>query len=664
MFHGAVLVCLLFVSSPARGGPFGGRTPVETIEDELLEKKSEKELAAQARQDEIDERNAEKEARVIILTEPAWDITHRDMALQRNIHTRIARPNARFYPEIDLYQAGRKQPDRSLRHSDQLAVVPDDAIPRIMTAWEEVSTIRWDSLNDQEWGLKASALRKLADEIWFLDREELREPVFLLFSEIGRAAENSNNSAPPFYEFVGDQSVNYYWYLAGAMAHEEPTLLGALQNPEVAASITLYKSLLDRGSFTPLTLSFEMTGEFDPKAYAAEYQTFINGREVVIADDKGLWGIPPGRADIYLSRDDGHSLSDRVQLDKLQDKFYFVRDVARKSMGIDFIDQLMENPYECKPEVDGHILDYLAIYSKLHPLSQVYIAIPDGGSTAPNKIFMWRWDRTDSELVKVLDDTGGFPVRFAVLLGSGLTFNTATYSRPDPAEVAQATADNTGPGGKELDGLQAALDDTKKPPKLDPSSLPLLYHLRAHYGWLMMTTGIELAVNLVPNTRWSELYYTNGNKVTADGNSHALTETVDREVQVLSNPDDPLSDKVTELRQVEIDILRERSWQRLVFFGVGGVLGKNRAAGFGPRGYVRTGWYNLPHAVDISAHLGMAMKAPWKKDTTGRVRPLLDTDFWGGVMVPFRDSVHIDGDNSLGSPLPNFGATLTAGTTF
>jgi len=646
MFHGVVGVCLLIATWTAHAGPFGGRTPVEAVEDELEENKSEEALAAQARQAEIDARNAEKEARVVILTEPSWDIDRHDLALQRNIKTRIARPNARFYPEIDLYQSGRTEPDRTVRHYDQRAVVPDDAIDRILSEVEEVATIPWNALSEQDWGLKAGALRSLAEEIWFVDRPELREPLFLLYGQIGRAAENANSAAPPFYELVSELSVNYYWYMAGAMAHEQPDLLSAMEDPDVATSVINYKKMLDRGDFNPLILSFEMTGDFDAKAFTAEYQTFINGREVVVADEKGLWNVPPGRADVYLSRADGHSLSDRVQLDKMDDKFYFVRDVARNRMGIDFIDQLMENPYECKPEVDGHILDYLSIYAKLHPVSQVYVAIPDGGSTAPNKIFMWRWDRTDGSLVKVLDDTGGFPVRFAILFGTGLTFNTATYTPPNPSDLAQATADNTGPGGQELDGLQSALDSAKAEPRLDPAALPLMYHLRAHYGWLMMTTGIEYSVNLVPGKRWSELYYTN---------PHDLTETVEREVTV---------DGETRLQPVEVDILRRRDWQRLVFLGVGGVIGKNRAAGFGPRGYLRTGWYNLPHAVDLTGHVGMAFKGPWKKDTTGRVRPLLDTDFWGGAMIPFRSSVLIDDGNKLGAPLPTFGATLTAGTTF
>ena len=90
---------------------------------------------------------------------------------------------------------------------------------------------------------------------------------------------------------------------------------------------------------------------------------------------------------------------------------------------------------------------------------------------------------------------------------------------------------------------------------------------------------------------------------------------------------------------VTVDVLRERTWQRLAFLGVGVVMGKNAAIGFGPRALFRTGWYNTPHAVDLTGHLGWSAQAPFSKKANGRVRPLVDLNLFGGAMVPFRDSI-------------------------
>jgi len=118
-------------------------------------------------------------------------------------------------------------------------------------------------------------------------------------------------------------------------------------------------------------------------------------------------------------------------------------------------------------------------------------------------------------------------------------------------------------------------------------------------------------------------------------------------------------------------VLRNRTWQRLVFLGVGVMLGKNAAIGLGPRGYIRTGWYNTPHAVDLTGHLGFTGQIPLGKKPEGRVRPIADADFWGGALLPYRDSIFTNGRTNansdaikIGAPVVNFGATLSAGLTF
>ncbi len=652
------------------------RGPIEAAGDAIKEKKSEKELAREARLAEIEAANAERAARVVVLKWPETDVDHTNEALQRNIRVRISRPSAKFYPSIDLYQAGRKEPDPSVRPVDQRAVVPDIAIDRVLQAVEDTATIPWNALSPQDWGLKAAELRELSNEIWFVDRPELREPLFLLYAQIGRAADNRNDSAPPFFEQVGSEPVNYYWYLAGAMAHDDPALMSKLTDQDIHASIGYYKDMVDRGQIPPMTLSFELSGEWDPKAFANEYQVFINGLEVVIADDKGLWRTAPGRVDVYLSRDDGHSLSDRIELDKLNEKIYGVLDGARKRMGLQFREQLMEHPNECIPELDGDILNYLAIYAKLHPNAEIYIAVPEGGSVASNKIHLWRWVRERGILMNV---GGGsdFPVRFAFLLGAGLDFNNATYTPPTAEEIADDAAKaNPQDPTAGVDAVQRTLDQL---PELTPAGVPFHFHLRGHYGRLLVTTGLEFSLRT--EGVWASAYQTDtvikdANGVRKEDDDHRLVveETVPVQpvdengnptIDCQANPDDPQCNAV-----VEVDLARERKFQRLVFLGTGVVMGPNAAIGFGPRLLLRTGWYNTPHAVDLTGHAGWSAQAPFSKKATGRVRPLVDVNLYGGAMIPFRDSLVVFGNNAagvpkrLGQPYVRFGFQVSAGLTF
>ena len=76
-------------------------------------------------------------------------------------------------------------------------------------------------------------------------------------------------------------------------------------------------------------------------------------------------------------------MSERLETTKFDENVYFVRETARKKMGVDFIQQLFLHKNECIAEVDGDILAYLAIYQKLHPKAEIYIAVPEKGN--PNK---------------------------------------------------------------------------------------------------------------------------------------------------------------------------------------------------------------------------------------------------------------------------------------
>ncbi len=142
----------------------------------------------------IEEANATAPSRVVVLKWPEKDVDYQTEAVQRNVRTRISRADAKFYPEIDLYQAGRVERDASVRPSDQRAMVPDSAIDMLDRAVAEVSTIPWNALEPQDWGVKANMLRGMLDEVWFVDRPELREPLFKMYLQIGRRSTSTSGA--------------------------------------------------------------------------------------------------------------------------------------------------------------------------------------------------------------------------------------------------------------------------------------------------------------------------------------------------------------------------------------------------------------------------------------------------------------------------------------
>ncbi|MEZ4318067.1 MAG: hypothetical protein R3F61_11205 [Myxococcota bacterium] len=627
--------------TPDSVGPFGAADPIEAAKDKQEEKKSKEEMEREARLEKLRAAQSQKQARVVVLQWQDSDVDYRNETLKRNIKTRIARPSGKFYPDVDLYQAGRKEPDETLRPLDQRAVVPDEAVDTVMAAVRNVEAIPWNALSETDWGIKAYELKDLTNEIWFVDRAMLREPLFLLFVQIGRAAENSNNPTPPFFEEVAGVGVNYYWYLAAAMATREPGLMSKLTDPDMYQNVDNIKQQIDGGVFSPMTLNFEVAGKFDAEQFTNEYKVFFNGIEDQITNLEALYDVPPGVMDVYLARDDGHSMSVRVEAVKLdKEEIYGVRDQARKRMGLDFIKQLMKNPEQCIPDVDGDILNYLAIYQKLHPGAEIYIAVPVGGSV--HKILLWRWVPEQGTLIRINDNTGGFPVRFVALVGTGLTFSGLSVQNPltdptlNPDEAARLTE-----AGEELTSLA---EQALKP---KASGLPIAYELRGHWGRLMVGIGLEFAANM-QGGKWREI---------------PQTRTRDQLVQQVGDASNPTYQVVTDTTlggsekgqrilventpgnsgTITTPVVIERTWQRGAFLTVGGVLGKDAAYGFGPRIAARTGWYNAPHAVDITGHLGWSIKPPLgnKDKTDTRVFPVIDTDVFGGVAMPFRDSIFL-----------------------
>ncbi len=686
LFFGTASASEMPVASPEPSamtvGPFGGgKGPAETVATEVEERKSEKELAREARLKSIEEATRAQAARVVVLQWKGTDTTFRNENLQRNVRSRIARPEAKFYPDIDLYQSGRKERDPTIRPIDQRATVPDDASDRLIDAADEVASIPWNALSEADWGIRAQELLRLSNEIWFIDRPELREPLFLLYAQIGRAAENASQGSPPYYEAVRGTTVNYFWYLAASLAHRDPSLMSKITDMDLNTSITYLKDQIDSGSFEPQMLSFAIDDRtFDAKGFADEYILVVDGIEMTITNNDGLLSVPPGRTDVYLKRDDGHSLSDRVDIGKMDQKIYFVRNNARTLMGLDFIQQLMENPNECTPSLDGNILTYLSIYQRLHPTSDVYVVVPFRGSTAPGKLYLWRWNPILGQLTLVRDNTGGFPVRFALLASTGVAFGTVDYTKPDPTDLEASVADEPGAppnAPQRIDQFAGGLA-----PIID--GVPIDWQLRGHYNRLMMSVGLQYKIGFggADDPSFVDAYQTDrdiavkGEKVGCPDNGDGFDGLSASQQAECDEYGVGVSDPNLEYT-AQVLALRERQIQRLVYMTIGVVLKRDASSGWGPRGYLRFGWTNAPHAIDMTAHLGYTARvgrsdSDNKKDEDrgGRVRAILDVDFFGGVLAPYRNSIYMapyDGRNRflfLGKPFATFGFTVGAGLTF
>ncbi|NOY25505.1 MAG: hypothetical protein GXP62_06485 [Oligoflexia bacterium] len=635
----------LAATGPALAGPSASVVRAFKKEKKDSQTSEEKDAEQAAAEAEAERKRKEILARIIVLK---WEGTksagYDDETVRRNVRSRIGRPEAMFFPEVDLYQNGRKVRDRTVIPAMQPAIVPDTNIARVQAAIDSVAAIPWNGLQPFEWRQKADELRAIAEDIWFVDRVDLREPLFLLSAQIGRAAENATNQSPPYYESVGPYSVNYYFYLAATLAYQEPSLMSKLTDQELAASVQIILDQINQGSFPTITVDFQQDGIFDAEWFNSTYETRLNGI-VVEPDARGQIDVFLGRSDIYLKRKDtGHGLSERLEVTKLNDKIYFIRDVARKKMGKDFIDQLFLHKNECNPEVDGEILNFLAIYAKLHGKAEVYIAVPENGN--PNKTWIWRYVRESAQLKLVGGGPDAFPVRFAMVFSSGLLYNNA----------ALAINSDLGSGGGPSPSSIA--NDKRIDPSLTPATVPFNFELRGHYNRLMVNVGAEAGYEAGSGGGWLEYYQTPGAEVD--------TLTIDpkasdcQEVTGKDGNGDPTSE--LDCGSGLVSVLNNKSFNRYLYMGVGVVFLRDAGIGFGPRLAARVGWSNLPHAIQTTGHFGWAIQ-PGFLPSGQRVRPLIDADARAGIAIPVKKSLVRDATGK-GSVLPVFGITLGIGLTF
>ena len=650
------LLCLWFALNVVSGSAhaaepaIGGRTDDAVFKEKSPEEK-EKQLSDVEKAAE--QKRKERLARVIVLKWQGTDADDSDPDVQRIIKSRIQRPDAQFFPDVDLYQEGRKVKDETVVPAMQPALVPAQNTDRVMEEVNAVSGVAYNAWAPADWGLKAGQLAEMVELMWFVDRVELREPLFLLYAQIGRAAENQNEVIPPFYEQIGYQAVNYYYYLAAMLAFQEPSLMSKLTDQDLNASIQQYLTMMQQGAFPTLKINFEQDGvDFDAEDFAARYEILLNGLKVE-PDEQGEIDIFLGRTDIYLKRvDNGHGLSERLEVSKLEGKRYFVRDVARKKMGLDLIEQLFLHLNECSPQLEGIILNYLSIYAKIHEKAEIYVAVPKEGNA--NKTSIWRYDRPTASLAKVQGGDDSFPVHFAVQLSGGLAFSTADVmvNEPTTGDIAgQAQSGDFAVDPASLVDFEAI-----------PAYIPLNLELRAHYNRLMLGFGAE--AGFTTGGSYTERYILPGNEdgVVYSDDSDSFNSPEDGDTFAVSDAETAEGEKAPTWGQsLHTDVVN-----RQLYFTGGVVLGRDAGFGIGPRIAMRIGWTNMPYALTTTAHFGWSIEIPVKKQLA-RIRPYVDIDGRVGAVWPFRPSLTweaLSDQFSTDVPVsPVFGLTAGIGTT-
>jgi hypothetical protein len=639
------LVAWFFAALPVAHAQ--GFDPAKMLQDEAAAGKSDAELAMEARMAKLEAMLKKKRARVLVLPWPDSTVGHENLLLQELTRNLIGRPSAQFFPSLDLYQEGRRRRydhGQPVPATKQTGSMPDALLQEVR---EAIRTERAEfQRNPSEPYFVANRLFPLISELWFIDRPEARRVLFELYLLLGRVTQSMQNQVPPYFSMIGRNTVNYGVYAAAAMLweerdHPEASLAALLPNDKLGVAVQDMVAAFNDGTFEKLKLSFHDEGVFDPRKFAGEYTVFVNGLAREVLDD-GILEVPRGRIDLHVLRNDGFSLSESVLVSRLDEKIYFVLETARQRIGHSLLNQLMDSPATCAVRLDNETRGSLATYAALHPNDEIYVAIPRLGSA--RDVYVWRYDRTAGTLELMIDRNRGFPVRFAVLSSVGMVFNGATISGDKITELKEAdpaAATTESP----LQGT--SISDFFSP---DLAAVPVDFQLRGHFNRLMFGFGVQLGSNVADEKKgggkWRERYQTQDPE---EGAKHIVVQEVE--------PDefDPGGGYVEAFKELE--------WQRLIYGTLGVVLLKDAPFGMGPRGYVRVGWYNAPHAIDLTGHIGITEEPSFgKKEYKGRVAPLLDADFFAGAMIPFGDSLYIVG----GKPtvLPTFGFTVGTGFTF
>jgi hypothetical protein len=620
------------------GGVAHAQTPIDDMKADRDDKKSSKE----AEKERIQAANEERRnvpARVVVLPNGGIDWTN--VMLRDMVASRIRRPNATFVQAMDLFQVGRARyddDDRVLDIGRQRGSPDQWEADDLYTQAERLLKMPWDTFEDSfYWREPAEELLlAMEEQLWFVDRKELREPLFMVYSALGYASDNADYKVPPFQERVDDSNVNYFWYEAARLALDDQGLLELIPATEdgemVHGALTSLMDRIEGGEFSPMILDFAVEGQrFDAAEFGSTYKIWINGFEidpVNIDPERGQMKIPPGRADIFLEHSaGGYSMShSRSVLDPGISEYVRVVGDARKRMAFDFRLDLQKHPTECSPPVEGEIIAFLSIYSKLHPGEEVYIVLPEDGSLKSEAILSWRWEQDQNRLILAKPEGPDYPVLFTMQLGVGGIWDNFGL------EFGEAPAATT---GTDLPGLTdyASAD-------LKPRGVPINYEFRIHRNHFMLQLGAQWSIATGPNL---------------DGTDELAGLTACEEGYCDLYQTDA-KDNGSHYTNADGDIvLRDLAAQRLLHFGMGYMFGVDAGMGVGPYVLMRSGKYNVPNGWDLTAHVGWTFLPPFtEQSSTGRTKALLTLDAFGGGMIPVGNSLFVLGEKEDITRVKNF----------
>ena len=625
-----------------------GFDPRAEVESEAMEPRQAEQAAQEARLEALARERSRRGARVLVLRWPEAPIDHRDLALRLLVQQRIGRPSARFYPEIDLHQQGRTRPGHP--PEAQQARVSEERLAELMAQAQALRRRPVSRQADREEVLLE--LMALEEEIWVNDRPATRLALFRLQVQMAELAGGLDDHVPPHFRLVGGTRVSYAAYRAAAMLWEgrqvgDDSLEPWVPGGQAGRFIHLPLTQLERGVIPWLPVGLHEGGRFEPERFHRDVaEVRVNGlvREV---DEDGLIRVPRGRIDVQILRDDGHGLADRVEVARLEDKVYFVQDAARQRLGYELLTLLMVHPQTCRPPLPEGVRATLATYQALHPDQEIFLALPEAGSL--KRLRVWRWDSARHTLELLRDPHRGFPVRFAVLAGTGLGFHGLNLSADEARRLSDRGPEDlvgAAPPVEELEALSQP--GTWVTPT--PGYVPIDLQLRVHWHRLVVGMGVQIAKNVAGGDegRWTDLYATDGNPVV--------------------RAEDGADDRLQSDGGAGDLVLREVAWQRVLQGTVGVVLLEDAPFGLGPWVHARVGYANVPHAVQTTVHVGVTQEPSFGKDApTGRVMPLLDAEVWAGARVAVPQTLYVrtlPQGRSVGRVAPDLGFALRAGFSF
>jgi hypothetical protein len=131
------------------------------------------------------------------------------------------------------------------------AGAPSDPWTAAKSAVDGVVGKAYDALPVDQWTAAAGKLLGLCEQLRARpvpERQKNRTLEFETCAEAGRAADNLGAQAAPYFRPVGAQTLNWGYYLAGATAKTDPTLVGSARDEEIKGAVGWYVQQLQAGS--------------------------------------------------------------------------------------------------------------------------------------------------------------------------------------------------------------------------------------------------------------------------------------------------------------------------------------------------------------------------------------------------------------------------------